>query len=104
MPEAQTETKDEGEAFRFAKLADDDAEAINCADDERLALMAVCVAHQQNAGFKTYIDLRQAPCQDCGGAGFNTGWGYWLHVCGAEVMSGGEPSAPCGRKPSEDAA
>ncbi len=87
--------------FQFALLSVEDAEygATNLADDERLALMACCVASQQNAGFKDYIDIRQTPCPECKGAGFTTGWGYWRFVCGAEILADGEKSEPCRRRP-----
>jgi hypothetical protein len=89
---------EEGEAFRFAK--DDPADGTNLADDERLALFAVCIAHQQNAGFKTYIDARQVECPECNSPGFNTGWGYWAFTCGGELLSDGTCwSEPCGRTP-----
>lgn len=91
----------EEEEFRFAKLDPSD-DATNAADNERDALMAVCVALQQGAGFKTYIDLREPRCLDCGASGFNTGWGYFQYTCGLEVMSDGEPCAPCGNPGGED--
>lgn len=61
----------------------------------RDALLAVCIAQQQAAGFGHVIDLRLAPCPDCKAPGFNTGWGFWRHVCGAEILSGGETSTAC---------
>ena len=89
----------EEKPLRFAPVSDEDRKygVLNLADDERLATMAACVVNQQAAGFRDYIDLRQVPCPDCGGAGFNTGWGFFKHVCGAEILSDGEPAEPCGR-------
>ena len=85
--------------LRFAVLDEEDRKAgvPNLADDERLAMMASCVVNQQAAGFRNYIDLRQAACPDCGRAGFNTGWGFFKYVCGAEILSDGEVSEQCCR-------
>ena len=88
---------DQEETYRFAKLSKDDKRAgvVNGADEERLCCLAVCVASQQAAGFKNYLDLRQSDCPDCGAPGFNSGWGVWLFACGAEIHSDGTPSEPC---------
>lgn len=80
---------------------DDDADGVNLADDPKIALLAACIVNQQVAGFKKRVDLRQVSCVDCGAPGFNTGWGYWRYLCGAEILSDGEPSAPC---PKQDPA
>ena len=67
----------------------------NFADDPVIALLAVCIHSQQAAGFREAIDLRQVECPDCGSEGFNSGWGYWRFVCGAEVLTDGTPGEPC---------
>ena len=72
----------------------------NLADDPKLALLATCLISQQAAGFKDakgkpVADLREALCPQCSAPGFNTGWGYWKHICGAEICSDGEESVPC---------
>jgi len=85
--------------FRFAvggQKDDDDSPFVNLADDERLTLLAVCVALQQAAGFKEYLDLRETYCVDCTAPGFNTGWGVWRFTCGAETHTDGELATPCG--------
>jgi hypothetical protein len=90
------------ENFRFAP---DGEGTVNLASDERLALLAVCVAHQQKAGFRAYLDLRQASCPDCGAPGFNTGWGAWMHTCGSEWNGDGEQFEPCSHakpEPTDD--
>lgn len=84
-------------------LRDAQADGVNLADDPKLALLATCVISQHNAGFNDrnghpLADLREAHCEGCGAPGFNTGWGYWKHTCGAEVLSDGEESEPCGRQ------
>ncbi len=96
-PQKKAVTMPNDEEYRFAGLSKDNANAgaKNLATDPRLALLAVCIASQQSAGFKTYLDLREVPCRDCGASGFNTGWGYWRHECGAEFLSDGEESEPC---------
>jgi hypothetical protein len=91
------ETQNDNEVYHFAKLAEGD-EGIDASSDTRCAILAVCVADQQRAGFKSYIDLRQASCPDCTAPGFNTGWGFWRFACGAEILSDGEPCEPCGDK------
>lgn len=72
----------------------------NLALDGKIALLASCVADQQKAGFGNVLDLRQAECPQCRAPGFNTGWGYWAHTCGAEIIGGEDPqfSEPCGAK------
>lgn len=84
--------KDEETEYRYAPDSDG---TVNLATDLRLSLLAVCVASQQGAGFKNYLDLREAPCPECKAPGFNTGWGYWMHTCGAEILSDGEISEAC---------
>jgi hypothetical protein len=84
------------EHFRFAR--EDGCE--NLADDRRLATLAVCIAHQQRAGFKNYLDLRVVKCPRCDADGFNTGFGFWRFSCGAEILSDGTPGEPC---PSQEA-
>lgn len=79
--------------FRFAA---DEAGAPSLHHDARLALLACCVATQQAAGFRDYIDLRQGECPDCKAAGFNTGWGVWQFTCGGEAFPDGEEATPCG--------
>ena len=81
------------EVYRFAKSAED---APSQHTDERLALMAVCVAQQQAAGFGTYIDIRQGECPECAAPGFNTGWGVWRFTCGAELHGDSGVAEPCG--------
>lgn len=78
------------------RYAPDDEGTSNLAHDPRLSLLAVCIASQQSAGFKEYLDLREAPCSECKAPGFNTGWGFWKHTCGAEILSDGEIGEPCG--------
>lgn len=84
-------------AFRFAVDGDS---CINLAGDRRIALLAVCVASQQGAGFGDYLDLRQVECPACRAPGFNTGWGAWRFTCGAEVLGGEDVdfTEPCGAK------
>lgn len=86
--------KDTTVTYRFAE---DDGFTQNLAHDPRLALFAVCIASQQSAGFKTHLDLRQDKCPRCEGPGFNTGWGVYRFVCGAEVLNDeeGDFAAPC---------
>lgn len=89
-------TQSAGEiVFKF--MRDADADSINLADNPVMALAAVCVCSQQAAEFRECIDLRQVKCPDCGSEGFNSGWGYWTFVCGAEILTDGEPSEPCGK-------
>lgn len=42
------------------------------------------------------IDRRIVECPDCKAPGMNTCWGYWAFECGAEILSDGEQSEPCG--------
>lgn len=69
------------------------------AADPTMALMAICVAEQQRAGFGTTIDLRHFECPSCRGAGFNSGWGFFRFTCGAEILTGddGDITNPCGK-------
>lgn len=64
-------------------------------DDDRLALLAKCVADQQRAGFKEYLDIRQFQCCRCHAPGFNTGWGVIEYTCGATMHSDGEWADEC---------
>lgn len=89
-----------GKPFGFAPDTDG---TTNLAHDPRLQLLACCIVHQQHAGFRGYIDLREVPCHDCGAPGFNTGFGYFLHTCGAEILSDGTQVEPCGTTPAEEA-
>lgn len=82
--------------YRFLRAEPNAGFVANHADDPKLALMAVCVATQQAAGFREAIDLREVHCPDCGASGFNTGWGVWRFVCDAAIHSDGEPADPCG--------
>lgn len=84
----------------------DQLDAVDNSKDRRLALMAECVVRQQRNGFKNRIDLRECRCPSCGGAGFNTGSGYWKFVCGAEILSSddGRFDEPCGEYAGEEAA
>lgn len=75
----------------------------NLADDPKIALIAACIVMQQGAGFRDkkgnpIVDLRQSHCPGCNAPGFNTGWGVWRFLCGAEVLTGedGGYSKPCG--------
>lgn len=73
----------------------------NLADDPRFALFATCVLSQHAAGFKDsdgteVVDARQISCPTCEAPGFNTGWGYWVCICGTELMPDGSMSEPCG--------
>ncbi len=61
----------------------------------RMALLAVCIKSQQDAGFKHTIDLREGKCSDCNASGFNTGWGVFKFTCGAEILTDGEMTTPC---------
>lgn len=79
------------DTFRFAPH-DQIAAA---ADQDRLNCLAACIANQQKAGFGAYLDVREANCETCGAAGFNTGWGFWNFACGAEVLTCGEGTVPC---------
>lgn len=67
----------------------------NLVRDRRLKLLACCIVEQQRAGFGDVVDLRQWPCPACKAPGFNTGWGFFAHTCGAEVLSDGEWSTSC---------
>ena len=68
--------------------------------DERVTLLAVSVARQQSAGFKNVIDLQQWECPDCGGPGFNSGWGVIDFVCGGELV--GEDFSGCTRAKAQE--
>jgi hypothetical protein len=64
-------------------------------DQERLNCLAACIANQQQAGFKDYLDTREIHCETCGASGFNTGWGFFEFACGATLLSDGEGGDPC---------
>lgn len=83
---------DETETYRFAKAEDGQ---VTLETDPRLGLFAVCIAHQQSAGFGNYIDAREFNCPECGAPGFNTGWGVIRYTCGAEYHSDGTPAERC---------
>lgn len=85
----------EEETYRFAEGGAAEGFASNYATDETIAMLAVCIAHQQSAGFKRYLDLRALECPNCRALGFNTGWGAWRFTCGAEVLSDGTSAEPC---------
>ena len=67
----------------------------NYADDPKMRLFACCIVLQQEACFGTTLDLREVRCADCKAPGYNTGWGYWAHTCGAETLTDGEQSKSC---------
>jgi hypothetical protein len=71
-------------SYRLLKGGPSEGFVVNLCDDERLALLAGCIADQQRAGFGDVLDLRQIECPCCTAPGFNTGWGFWRHTCGAE--------------------
>jgi hypothetical protein len=79
--------------YRFAPAEDESVTDLS--KDHRLAMLACCVASQQSAGFRDWIDIREAKCPDCNAPGFNTGWGVWRFACNAEIHSDGEPCEPC---------
>lgn len=83
--------------YRFMKGVDG---APSLHADARLALMAVCVATQQSAGFGPVIDVREAKCPICRAPGFNTGWGVFRHTCGAEYHNDdeGTTAEPCPKR------
>lgn len=96
-------TEDTEEHWRFLTAVADSG-TVDLAGDRRLACMAVAVATQSAfAGFalRRIIDIRQAQCPTCKGAGFNTGLGFWMFECGAEIMPDGEECEPCGAAVSE---
>lgn len=81
----------------------DHDEEPNLADDPKIALLAVCIVSQQSAGYRdkqgnAVVDLRQTSCPECSSPGFNTGFGFWRCVCGAELLPEGELSEPCQKK------
>jgi hypothetical protein len=82
-------------AFRFARS---ERGQISLHKDKKVALLAVCVAYQQAAGFRNYLDLRQFDCPHCAAPGFNSGWGFTIYTCGAEYCSDGSPSVECKKR------
>ena len=82
----------EPKEYRFAPSIDG---APSLHIEDRLALMAKCIADQQRAGFGEYLDIRQFECCGCGAPGFNTGWGVTEYTCGASVHSDGTWSDKC---------
>lgn len=80
------------DVFRFAPH---DEGAPEAKDQDRINVLAVCIAHQQHAGFKNYLDVRELHCATCKASGFNTGWGYWQFACGLTILSDGEGDNPC---------
>lgn len=75
--------RDEG-VFQFAPASDG---VPSLADDSKIGLLTICIAHQQAAGFGIYIDAREFKCPSCQAPGFNTGFGYFKFTCGAEVLT-----------------
>lgn len=93
------EPKAEADEFWHFMVARPDSGTTDRSDDPKLACLAVAVATQVTAaGFqrRLMIDLREAPCPDCKAPGYNTGMGFWMHACGSEWLSDGEPSKLCG--------
>lgn len=70
----------------------------DAATDPRIALIGVCVASQQVAGYGFLIDLREAACPTCRASGFNTGLGFWRYTCGAEILTSGDVDRPCAQE------
>ena len=73
------EAEKEPEEYRFWEMPEAPA-------DPKIKHLAACVADQQRAGFKDLIDLREVQCPDCGAPGYNTGWGFFSYLCGAEAV------------------
>lgn len=92
MKRGKAVTESEPKAYRFAKSVEG---APSLHTDPKIALLACCVADQQRAGFKEYLDLRQFECPVCDAPGFNTGWGVVAYTCGAEYHGDGEAANPC---------
>lgn len=91
------------QSFRFAPIVEANG-FTKAPDQDRLDCLAYCIASQQGAGFMDFIDTRTAHCPECGAPGWNTGWGYFRHVCGAEI-GGGEDGVflePCGATPTPE--
>lgn len=85
----------EKDRYSFLKGGTAQGFKANYADDNKIRLLACCVVTQQEAGFGATIDLREVPCSNCKAPGFNTGWGYWAHTCGATTLTDGEPDEAC---------
>lgn len=96
---AKQETSDDEVSFRFAPSVEGGP---SLHTDERIALLAVCVALQQGAGFRNYIDIREFNCPTCNASGFNTGWGVSRYTCGAEWHHDEEGTCaePCPHEPT----
>lgn len=93
------------EVWRFMEVHEGDR-LVDLSKDPVFACLAVAVATQcTSAGFgkRLVIDIRQARCQNCEAPGFNTGMGFWLHSCGAEILSSGEVCKPCGIGENQEA-
>lgn len=86
----------EKERYSFLRGGPAQGFPINYADDSKMRLFACCIVLQQEANFGSTLDLREVHCAKCKSPGFNTGWGYWAHTCGAETMTDGEEGKPCG--------
>lgn len=75
--------------------------APNAAEDPMIRLLCENVVSQRLANFhykgEPLVDARRFSCPSCGAAGFNSGWGYCVFTCGAEVTNGedGEFTAEC---------
>lgn len=91
----------EKDRYSFMKGAPAQGFPANYADDPKMRLFACCIVTQQEAGFGATLDLREVRCETCKAPGFNTGWGYWAHTCGAETLTDGEESQPCSSRVGE---
>ncbi|MCK6440360.1 MAG: hypothetical protein L6Q71_09195 [Planctomycetes bacterium] len=89
---------DEKTELRFLHCEEESGFDEDLAESPDMRLLATCVVSQQRAGFRDVVDLRVCRCPDCNSKGFNTGWGYWLFSCGAEILSDGTPGEPCSAK------
>lgn len=78
----------------FEYIRSDEGEA-NLSNDSSIKFLAQCIVFQQRAGFGHVIDLRRATCSICKSCGYNTGFGYFKFLCGAELMTDGDESIPC---------
>lgn len=95
MPRKSPDTLPTAKTYHYMPVsADDEGYVTDLSKDARLSLLAACIADQQRAGFGDLLDMRQAPCPVCKSPGFNTGWGFFLHTCGAEI-GGGEIMRTC---------
>lgn len=81
--------------YQFLKGGPAQGFPVNFANDHKMRLFACCVVTQQEAGLGNTLDLRETACPECSAPGYNTGWGYWSHTCGAEIFTTGEIDQPC---------